>query len=96
MSFILFGGVKYNQIIHALYCNICEETIISKGLHDLQYCKCGSIGVDGGNEIGNRIIGNLFDMETRSMYCAFVNKKRIWLPINIIEAHFNSIRNKIL
>jgi hypothetical protein len=96
MSYILFGGVKYMQTIHALCCNICEETIVSKDLHDLQYCKCGSIGIDGGVEVGNRIIGNIYFMESRSMYCAFVNKKRIWLPINIIEAHFNSIRNKFI
>jgi hypothetical protein len=96
MSYIVFGGVKYMQIIHAVYCKICEETIVSKYLHDLQYCNCGNVGIDGGVEVGNRIIGNLFDMEPRSIYCAFINEKKIWLPINIIEAHFNSIRNKFI
>jgi hypothetical protein len=51
-------------------------------------CFCGAVGIDGGIGGGNRILGDLSDMENRSMYCAIVKKKKIWLPANIIEEHF--------
>jgi hypothetical protein len=51
-------------------------------------CSCGAVGIDGGIDGGNRILGDLSDMENRSMYCANVDKKKIWLPPNIIEEHF--------
>jgi hypothetical protein len=51
-------------------------------------CSCGAVGIDGGISAGNRILGDLSDMENRSMYCAVVEKKKIWLPPNIIEEHF--------
>ena len=39
-----------------------------------------AVGIDGGIDDGNRILGNISDMEDRSMYCAIVQKKKIWLP----------------
>ena len=33
-------------------------------------CSCGAVGIDGGILDGNRTLGNLRDMENRSMYCA--------------------------
>jgi hypothetical protein len=49
---------------------------------------CGAVGIDGGCLRGNRYIGSADDMETRSMYIAIVDKKRLWLPQEIIELHF--------
>jgi hypothetical protein len=51
-------------------------------------CSCGTVGIDGGIGGGNRILGDLSDMENRSMYCAVVEKKKIWLAANIIEEQF--------
>jgi hypothetical protein len=48
-------------------------------MHDLKFCSCLAVGVDGGN--GNRIIGNQSDMENRIMYVAFIQNKMVWLPI---------------
>ena len=31
-------------------CNNCKEEIESKHVHDMVYCKCGSIAVDGGRD----------------------------------------------
>jgi hypothetical protein len=67
------------------------DTIESKHAHDFNSCSCGAVGIDGGISAGNRILGNLFDMEDRSMYCAIVQKKKIWLPPSVIEAHFSSL-----
>jgi hypothetical protein len=44
-------------------------------------CSCKAVGIDGGISAGNRIVGQLSDMENRSMYCAIVQKKKVWLPI---------------
>jgi hypothetical protein len=42
-----------------------------------------AVGIDGGISNGNRILGSMSDIEDRSMYCAIVGNKKIWLPQNI-------------
>uniref|UniRef100_A0A6C0KBH4 Uncharacterized protein n=1 Tax=viral metagenome TaxID=1070528 RepID=A0A6C0KBH4_9ZZZZ len=54
-------------------------------------CSCGAVGIDGGISAGNRILGHLSDMEDRSMYCAIVDKKKVWLPQTAIEEYFKKI-----
>ena len=88
MPSIIYGGLRYTQTRHAIQCKKCLETIESKDIHDLKECSCGAVGIDGVISAGNRILGDLSDMENRSMYCANVEKKKIWLPPNIIEEHF--------
>jgi hypothetical protein len=56
------------------------ETIESKHIHDFKYCSCHAVGIDGGISDANRILGNMLDIEDRSMYCVIVKKKKIWLP----------------
>jgi len=71
------------------------ETIESKHLHDLKFCGCLSVGVDGGISDGNRILGNPSDMKNRSMYSAIIQKKIIWLPESIIQSS-SHIHNRAL
>jgi hypothetical protein len=92
MSLLIYGGIKYIQIRHAVFCKLCKDTVESKFIHDLKMCSCNSVGVDGGIIKGNRILGNLEYMEPRSVYCGFYNGKRILLPPEIIHsAHLNRI-----
>ena len=88
MPTIVYAGVRYTQIRHAIQCKKCLETIESKHRHDFKYCSCMAIGIDGGISAGNRILGNLSDIEDRSMYCAIVGNKKIWLPQFAIEENF--------
>jgi hypothetical protein len=85
MPYIVYAGVRYIQTRHAIQCKKCLETIESKHIHYLKYCSCGAVGIDGGISDGNRIIGNLSDINHRSMYCAIVQNKKIWLPEFVIE-----------
>lgn len=89
MPSIVYAGLKYTQIRHAIQCRKCLETIESKDIHDFKYCSCRAVGIDGGISEGNRILGNQSDIEERSMYCANVLNKKFWLPQGIIEAHKN-------
>jgi len=91
MATIIYGGLKYTQVRHAIYCKLCKDTIESTSVHDFKYCSCGKIGIDGGVSVGNRILGNLCDIETRSMYCAVVDGKKLWLPQTIIEEKFTGL-----
>ena len=75
MSSLVFGGVKYIRVRHAVFCLLCKDTIESKGYHDFKYCSCGAIGIDDG-----RVLGDPKDIETRNVYCANVNGKKLWLP----------------
>lgn len=88
MSSIVYGGMRYTQTRHAVQCKKCLDTIESKHIHDFKYCSCGAVGIDGGISAGNRIIGNLSNIENRSMYYSIVQKKKIWLPQSIIDDHF--------
>ena len=88
MPSILYGGVRYTQVRHAIYCKKCFDTIESKDRHDFKYCSCGAVGIDGGIFDGNSILGNLSDMEDRSMYCVLLEKKKVWLPQFVIEQQF--------
>ena len=83
--YMIYGGVKYTKVRNALYCRKCMETIESKWHHDFKMCSCGAIGIDGGIEAGSRILGNLSDMETRSIYCASINGRKLWLPQSVTE-----------
>jgi len=85
MSTIQYGGVTYKQVRHAIKCKKCNETIESVRCHDFKYCSCGAVGIDGGIEAGNHILGNPDDMENRSIYKAIIAKKTIWLPNEIAE-----------
>ena len=88
MVFIRHGGVEYKQVRNAVHCKLCKDTIQSNHSRDFKVCTCGSIGVDGGIEPGNRIIGDLENIESRCMYCAYFGNKIIWLPQHIDETIF--------
>jgi len=75
-SIVWYGGVKYIQIRHAVYCKGCKDTIESKHNRDFKMCTCGLIGIDGGI---NRILGDPSMLEDRSVYSAFVNGKKVYL-----------------
>ena len=94
MPSIIYGGLRYTQTRHAIYCKKCKETIESKHVHDFKYCSCQAVGIDGGISAGNRILGNLSDMEDRSMYCVVIEKKKVWLPQTVIEERFLRIQNQ--
>jgi hypothetical protein len=90
MPHIIYGGLKYKQVRHAIYCRRCQDTIESYYIHDHKYCLCGAVGIDGGIEDGNSILGNFSLMEDRSMYCATIkeNNYKLWLPEEIIYDNF--------
>jgi hypothetical protein len=76
-SELVNGGVKYKKVRHAVLCRRCKETIESsdKHAHDYKVCACGSVGIDN-----DRVIGTITNMEDRSVYCAKIAGKTIWLP----------------
>lgn len=89
MPSITFGGVRYDQVRHAIYCKGCKTTVESKSAQDYKMCSCNTVGVDGGLESGNRIIGSSELWEPRMMYLAVLNKKKFWLPETEVLKHFS-------
>jgi len=75
MSSLVYAGVKYIRVRHAIFCKLCKDTIESREYHDLKYCSCGAIAIDD-----DRIIGDKKHIESRNVYCATVNGKQLWLP----------------
>jgi hypothetical protein len=74
-SEVIYGGVKYKKVRHAVMCKICKVTLESLEVHDYKVCSCGSVAIDN-----DRLIGSLTNMEDRSVYSAKVAGKTIWLP----------------
>lgn len=70
-------SIVYAGVIYA--CKKCLETKESKDEHHFKYCSCLAVGIDGGISAANRILENLSDIEDRSMYCAIIGNKKIWL-----------------
>ena len=89
MPSIVYAGVRYIQTRHAIQCKKCLETIESKHDHDFKYCSCRAVGIDGGISDGNRILGNLSDIDNRSMYCAIIQNKKIWLPESELRREYS-------
>jgi hypothetical protein len=85
MFSVIYGGVKYIRVRHAIFCLLCKDTLESKEYHDFKYCSCGAIAIDDG-----RVLGDPKDIETRNIYCANVNGKTLWLPE---EAYLNIDNN---
>lgn len=84
MPSVVYAGVKYTQVRHAVQCRTCLDTIESTHVHDLKICTCGSVGVDGGVLDGNRVLGDPSNAEDRSVYCASVQGKKVWLPPSVL------------
>jgi hypothetical protein len=87
MPSITYGGVKYIQVRHAIYCKLCKDTLESKT--GFKMCSCGLVGIDS-----DRTLGSLENIEQRSIYCAYVNGKKLWLPQEIIESTHLNLINK--
>lgn len=67
---VIYGGVKYTKVRHAIQCKSCKETIEAPGF---KMCQCNTVGIDDG-----RILGTAY--HDRSVYAAKINGKTIWLP----------------
>lgn len=53
-------------IVNNIRCKKCGDEIESKTVHDLKFCKCGAVAVDGGHEYLRRC-GNREDWEDMSV-----------------------------
>lgn len=52
-------------LLNCARCKLCNTKIISADRHDMVYCLCRAVAVDGGNDYLRRI-GNEEDMEELS------------------------------
>lgn len=48
-------------IINRIKCKRCKDILESNSTHDLKFCSCGAIGVDGGKDYLKRIARDTFD-----------------------------------
>lgn len=85
MPHIVFGGVKYLQVRHAVQCMKCHETIESRFPNDLKKCKCNAIEINGGIADGNYIKGDPKQMEDKRVFCGLINGNEACIPQHIID-----------
>lgn len=48
-------------IINRIKCKRCEDILESNSTHDLKFCSCGAVGVDGGRDYLKRIVRDTFE-----------------------------------
>lgn len=53
-------------LVNKIKCKHCNDEIISRHRHDFRICKCGKVGVDGGNDYLKRM-GTSKDYEELSV-----------------------------
>lgn len=56
-----------NIKVNMIRCKLCNEVIESRSTHDIKWCSCGAVGVDGGKDYLGRM-GNEEDMQELSKY----------------------------
>jgi len=45
------------MIVNKVRCKNCNDIIESKHIHDLVYCQCGMIAIDGGTNLSEILMG---------------------------------------
>lgn len=61
---------------NAIVCKKCGWFIRSRNRHDFVTCKCGTCSIDGGSNYV-RIVGNLEDIEIRTVYFKDVKEENV-------------------
>ena len=54
MPSIIYGGVRYNQTRHAIFCKNCKDTIESRHNYDFKLCKCFKLDKFGNIKSGRQ------------------------------------------
>ncbi len=54
-------------LVNKIRCKKCNDIIESVSEHDIKFCQCGAVAVDGGHDYIRRC-GKLEDMEELSEY----------------------------
>ena len=57
MPSTLYNGKRFIQTVHEIQCKLCNQKLRSEYNHDFKMCSCGKVGIDGGVQAGNRILG---------------------------------------
>lgn len=58
----------YNITRNSIECNRCGDEIESANVHDLKWCSCRAIAVDGGHEYLRRLYKSPGDYKDTSIY----------------------------
>lgn len=54
-------------IINRVRCKRCNDVLESNSTHDLKFCSCGAVGIDGGRDYLKRITRDIDDIEELSI-----------------------------
>jgi len=47
----LYGNLyRSGQTVDAIRCPTCGDTVFSRSRHDMRWCSCGSVAIDGGRD----------------------------------------------
>lgn len=94
MPSVVIDGKRYIQTVHSIRCKLCNETIQSTWHHDFKMCSCNTVGVDGGIQCGNRILGEWNNYEDLSRWRT-ETKPYEWVTGETVKEHFMKL-NKLI
>ena len=65
-------------MVNKIRCKKCGDVIESKSVHDLKFCKCESVAVDGGHNYLRRL-GEPENWEDLSEYEVIEDEATLWM-----------------
>jgi hypothetical protein len=93
MPSTLYKGKRFIQTVHEIQCVHCKEKLRSEYRHDYKMCSCGKVGIDGGIEGGNRILGALEDFEDLGRWRT-ESKPYEWVLGVQLQEHWKEMREQ--
>jgi hypothetical protein len=93
MPSTLYNGKRFIQTVHEIQCMHCKEKLRSVHRHDFKMCSCNKVGIDGGAEAGNRILGALEDFEDLGRWRT-ESKPYEWILGAQLQEHWKELREK--
>jgi Zn finger protein HypA/HybF involved in hydrogenase expression len=68
---VVAGRKRLIQLVSAITCHNCQQTVWSRSVHDYHPCQCGQVAIDGGRSY-TRIVGNEDDFTYSVLWLPFV------------------------
>ena len=79
-------------IVHPIQCRKCKSIIYSRATHDLRFCKCKSVAIDGGLEY-RKITGQPKDIKFAPPMVISATEQQLYKDWNIQKNKWGLIEN---
>lgn len=80
--------------IQGIKCNHCGDIIYSRATHDMRYCSCGKVAIDGGRDYIKINANKEDDWEAVEVELSYITQYQLYNDWNIGNEQYGIIRSK--